>query len=57
MIPPHLHKTYEDYLRKLMMYPDVPEEPNESTSNIIDTSNITNINIIEDLTGISTSNN
>jgi alpha-tubulin suppressor-like RCC1 family protein len=66
MIPHHLHKTYEDYLRKLMMYPevpevpevpDVPEEPNESTSNIIDTSNITNINIIEDLTGISTSNN
>jgi alpha-tubulin suppressor-like RCC1 family protein len=63
MIPPHLHKTYEDYLRKLMMYPEVPEvpevpeEPNESTSNIIYTSNITNINIIEDLTGISTSNN
>jgi alpha-tubulin suppressor-like RCC1 family protein len=63
MLPSDLHKTYEEYLRKLMMYPEVPEkqadyiDPKESTSNIIDTSNITNINIIEDLTGISTSNN
>jgi alpha-tubulin suppressor-like RCC1 family protein len=63
MLPPDLHKTYEEYLRKLMMYPEEPMEqtdsvdPKESTSNIIDTSNITNINIIEDLTGISTSNN
>jgi alpha-tubulin suppressor-like RCC1 family protein len=63
MLPLFLHKTYEDYLRKIMMYPEEPMEqedsvdPNESTSNIIDTSNITNINIIEDLIGISTSNN
>jgi len=38
MIPIHLHKTYEDYLRKLMIY---PEEPNESTSNIQVVSNET----------------
>jgi alpha-tubulin suppressor-like RCC1 family protein len=47
MIPIYLHKTYEDYLRKLMIYPevpevpDVPEEPNESTSNIEVVSNET----------------
>jgi hypothetical protein len=36
-IPIYLHKTYEDYLRKLMMYPEEPavsEVSNESTSNI-----------------------
>ena len=37
MIPPDLHTVYEAYLRKLMIYPEVPEVtavPNESTSNI-----------------------
>jgi hypothetical protein len=36
-LPPHLHKVYAEYLRKLMMYPEVPEVPevsNESSSNI-----------------------
>jgi hypothetical protein len=48
MIPIHLHKTYEEYLRKLMMYPEfpeVPEEPNESSSNIVSN----NSNIIEEI--------
>jgi|LauGreDrversion4_2_1035121.scaffolds.fasta_scaffold98707_2 hypothetical protein len=26
-IPQHLHKIYEEYLRKLMIYPEVPEVP------------------------------
>jgi hypothetical protein len=61
MLSPDLHKTYEDYLRKLMMYPEEPEVhavsevSNESTSNIIvsneSSSNIisNNSNIIEEI--------